>query len=153
MNEIPALIDGQKHSHDNPSKQPELVFEISLLQTEDKSDKNTDSQPAADDLMIGEEEVDGRVPEAEDGELCQDQYTQGVVGDAEIYVPVDIFGEGDVYLFLFVALQGVYLGEHHEVQEQDEERRVHLACCQNGHKPQEHKYRGAGPFEEVFIKL
>lgn len=70
MNEIPALIDGQKHSHDNPSKQPELVFEISLLQTEDKSDKNTDSQPAADDLMIGEEEVDGRVPETEDGELC-----------------------------------------------------------------------------------
>lgn len=58
MDKIPALIDSQKSSHNNPSKQSELILKIALLKTEHEAYESTDSLHTANNIVIGEQDSD-----------------------------------------------------------------------------------------------
>lgn len=111
-----------EHDHDGckhyPSEQSELIFEVTLLEGEHKCDESRDISNITDQGVIHVDEVQDGVAEGDDWVSPEEDVPKAEVVSQQIEVPVKIFSDGDVGLFLFVSFYRVDFPENEEIQDQ-----------------------------------
>lgn len=116
-NDEPALEYDHNGREHYPSEQPELVLEIPLFEGKHECHESADVPHITDQRVVHIDEMQKRVTECQDWVSPQEDVAEAEVVGQEIEVPIQILGDGDVGLFLFVSFYGVDFPENKEVQD------------------------------------
>lgn len=92
VDQVPALVDGQEHGHNDPPEQSELILEVALLKADHEAHQQPHRQHATNRMMVRQQKIDRLVPQTKDGELSQDKDSQCIVANTDVRVPIDVLG-------------------------------------------------------------
>ena len=110
----PRSTGANKSCNDDPAKEPELIFQKSLLETYDKAQKSNDNKTEADEVVIEEKLANKIVLDAKIRQFGSNKFAQLIVVVGQEDEPVDIFGHWNFHLLLLIPLYIVELYENHQ---------------------------------------
>lgn len=149
----PSLHRNQQSGNYDPTKEPKLVLEVTLLQTKYKCQKSNHHQHETNETVMGQKRSNCRIPFAQNRDLVRNEVPQRVVIDCHKNVPIEILCERDVLLLFLVPFNWVQFSENYHIEENDEQHAVKLTCSQDDQETHNHVNCGPCSLVKVLVEL